>query len=643
MANARIPDVNRMQRRQVNLSVPQVRPAAVGPSSLGILAGGVADMSATFAQEEQDIAAEQTAQAESDFLVFKAGQDQKSNESRDWKGMASEYGGTMSEQMGTIAAGIANPQARLAFVEKHRVSVERGRQRVAGRARAVERDEGRATIGTKVEELTRAMVQSQDPEFLAQSSEALKGMYASRHYTKQEAASKIKSALNGVALGRVQIASNENPHLARKMLDNKQLTANIDPVQLSNLKKKVGDRIKLKDKEDVDQWAQDGAEEIGTRHDSFNSDVVKEIMATKDVDKQDALMKRTKAYYSAKNLAEKAESTDAHHELYDSVAGGGSMADNPELVSKLLPAHHASMMEVERQTQSGIKVPFNYDMDETLVKLAQAGQYEGIKDLVKSGSHLLSKGQRASWWKAARKGAIPPELDDHMTDLQLTNLKIDPKEDKDANRRLRGDLRQWRLNYQRLHKGNEPDDGAREDFMGKWFMKYKREGSFWGTDEVVVGTLPESEQLTLMAEYKEKDPVLWNRLALKMQAHNVQLSPAVYLAEFQRLQQAKYMHELEQVKTAPTTRAEQDEADKSAPSITGGGGSDTTPSITSRILENFGLTGVVNLISDTLVEDLAAGKRERVESELRDRGIFLPKGMSDEEVKQYLTDKGLIE
>jgi len=155
----------------------------------------------------------ESSKAESDFLILKNKQDNAYDQDEDYKTIGERYTSNVDKGLAEVSMGITNPRVRAEFLQRNRLRIEQGKERMKGVAFGKEKDFERNSVNDSLNNL-REMTLTGSPEDVATARNTVNARLdaaVSMGYYSNEQAGKIKRHWKvDSAIGRLKMMSPED-------------------------------------------------------------------------------------------------------------------------------------------------------------------------------------------------------------------------------------------------------------------------------------------------------------------------------------------------------------------------------------------------------------------------------------------------
>lgn len=523
---ARIPDALSIARPVPQGRAPVARmDTQFAGAAMGELAGALGEMG-----ERQS--RNQLAKAEADFLITKAEQDNAYEQDDDYSTIPERYEGAMSERLGEIAGNIDDPELRNEFVNKYRVNVAQGTERIKGVAWGKERDFERGSLDDRLNKLRESALQSGDLVMANQAADDLVGSAAELEFvSEQERVAMTTDFKHGLASGRIEMMEPEKRLEALKQPWAKNIPSDTRAKLKREAEKatRAGKAVGI-----VDSYM---SKELDIETGMVEAEKITDPLLRKEVESRFAYD------HGMQRKATVEQQSELRDIYFSDVALGKLTVDNiPKDDWEAMGADvQASLISAQGQSARGAKTPFNVVHHDKLMQLkvqADRGVPDaGIKmrEYFIANAHGMSETQQKTWSTASIDGLMPLEAESGLSDAQIASAKLPASIDAEARRVLIGEIGEWRENFiERYQK--QPTDKDRDDALDRMLMEYAT-GEFFG---IRMGTKPvyemsEEESREAMVLMREDNPEAFANATDYFKDKGVQPTAAEFMEAFAKL------------------------------------------------------------------------------------------------------------
>lgn len=485
-----IPDIKTLQRDRAPSGVQSVARITPGKEGEGF------QIAASLMREEADrLHRNQLSKAEADYLILQAEQDGAYDQDDDYGTIKERYTGAMEEGMGTIAATIGDAQAREDFVNRHRVDIVRGQERMSDLAWGKERDYERGQLTERLTTVREAGLNSDIGMANDSASMLIESATEMGYISEQERADMEAKFREGIAIGKL------------KMLEPEQQLEALSQDWAKNLPSDVRATLRRKAQESsIENKAHATARRILELPRSDAMDKIGQITNGRE---REETYKQYDYLKARDNLAKEERQVELYDKYADQIQKGEEVLDIAEDDwDEMDPKVRENLKNLQL---AQVKPPKNSDPNViyTLQLLRAQKAWSELRKYFRANSASLTFSDQKTWGAIDAEGNAPIEVNNKLTDTQALMAVLPDTSDKATRAALLGEIGEWRTNYIQNHN-KEPDTAARDKAIARMMKDYYVEKPWYQFD---IGgkfyEMDDEERQELKGAMQEENPELY--------------------------------------------------------------------------------------------------------------------------------------
>lgn len=522
---ATIPDSTSIERIIPSGEVPIARVSA-RPSGVEDIGKALTQIGSQLQQKKERF---QQSKAETDFLTLKAQQDNAYHQDSEYGTFESRYSGEMEKGLGEIALSIDSSALRNEFVQRNKLRIAQGREKIKGLAFGKERDFERGEVETRLSQLRENALVGDVSENRQAVSDMLNDAVELGYFKAEEKGEVIRQWQESAALGRLKMMEPEDQIEALKQDWAKNLPSDTRAVILRKAKEAT-----------VAQKAIVNVDKYMTKDlDRFQA--MDEAGKIKDPKERAETERRFDYAFGKQNLAMTEKRSEVFGSHYLDVRSGIKRVDDiPEDELALMsPQQQNSLFNAEANSVKTVTYSDRGVVD-ALHMYYQNKDYRNGREYFMANADKLNQADFNKWSQLTHKGEAPIEIKSLITTQQGVMAKLTDAEitDETAKNKILDDVDRWYIDYQERYN-KAPDDKLVSEQVDRLLLEFDVDpGTAWnplnwgGTKPIFEMT--EEEKEDVIENIRRTDPDVFKELTDIYVKRKVDPTPEQFLQDYNR-------------------------------------------------------------------------------------------------------------
>jgi hypothetical protein len=443
------------------------------------------------------------AKAENQFLLAKAEEDNAYDEDTDYATIEGRWTKNVSGKLNDAASIISNPILRDEFINRQKIRVEEGRQRMEGFAREKEYDFERADLSRRLEDTVNVGIEGGD--FMTAYKSAT-NLIDTNIALSEEQRQKLKQSTRiRIATGRLDVLPPE-----KRMNEIERLEDHLPKDVIAKYKRHAEEAL-------IDQRTQTAVDSVMSQEATMEERRnVLDKQFKNDTKARDEANRRLDYRLAKEKEAKVEQQMDLHGQYFLDVREGRiQVADiplaereamGPNMIKSLYSAQDArtSAKAVESDRQTLLDLHRMNESNDPNVKVR-------MQEYFIENADKLNATDYNNWARQVAKDEAPSEVKSMLTTQQTILSKfahqaVDGYDYSTNDKQLMlENLNQWHVDYQRTHNGKLPTDQERDAKIDQLLMRFPTSGWWFGSDEMSLFKMTDNDLGAAMTQARERN------------------------------------------------------------------------------------------------------------------------------------------
>ena len=474
----------------------------------------------------------ESSKAESDFLILKNKQDNAYDQDEDYKTIGERYTSSVDKGLAEVSMGITNPRVRAEFLQRNRLRIEQGKERMKGVAFGKEKDFERNSVNDSLNSL-REMTLTGSPEDVATARQTVNARLdsaVSMGYYTNEQAGKVKQQWKvDAAIGRLKMMAPKDRVEALKQPWSNDLPSDTRAVLTRDA-----------EKASMAQQAVDTVDEY-LLADMDRGEAMEKSGKIEDERLRKEVERRFDYMYGKQQEIETEERAEVFDEFYLPIRQGDITVDDipADKLSVLTPQQQNSLFNAQASSVGKSRTVSDRATIDTLHGLQQSGRYRELREYFMANTDKLNETSFNQWSKISQKGEMPVEIKSMLSTQQRMTAKLQNAQivDNTAKSKLSGAMDDWYMNYQFENQGKLPPDDQVDKQMDRLLLEF--DTTWWWGGTKPLFQMSDDEKQQVIGTIQEDDPELFKAIADAYYNRGVDPSPEIFLETYQNAKQQR--------------------------------------------------------------------------------------------------------